>query len=95
LGALEPNPKVRVSKSTVYTELDDEMVLLNLATEMYFGLDAIGTQIWKLIEQGASPGAMFEQLLANYDVDPAELRADLSAFLDLLAEKGLTLEVDG
>jgi hypothetical protein len=83
-----------VSKSTVYTELDDEMVLLNLATEMYFGLDAIGTQIWKLIEQGATSGAMLEQLLAQYDVDPAKLRADLSAFLDSLAEKGLTREVD-
>jgi hypothetical protein len=83
-----------VGESTVFTQLDDEMVLLNLETGTYFGLDALGSRIWKLIEQGATEAAIFEQLLTEYAVEPLELRADLSAFLDLLGEKGLTHQVN-
>jgi hypothetical protein len=86
--------RLKVGESTVFTELDDEMVLLNLETGTYFGLDALGTRIWKLIEQGATEAAIFELLLAEYAVEPPQLRADLSAFLDQLGEKGLTHQVN-
>jgi hypothetical protein len=78
-----------LNETVVSAELDDEVVLLNVETGTYFGLDAIGSRIWRLLAQGAAEGDILERLLAEYDVEPAQLRSDLSGFLGVLTAKGL------
>ena len=78
-----------LNETVVSAELDDELVLLNVETGIYFGLDAIGSRIWRLLAQGAAEGDIFDRLLAEYDVEPAQLRSDLSGFLKVLTAKGL------
>src|SRR5215470_14819153 len=82
------------SESVVAAGLDDETVLLNVETGIYFGLDAIGTQIWKAIETGAREGEIVDRLLDEYEVDPAQLRSDVIQFIDLLITKDLARVVD-
>jgi len=82
------------SESVVGAGLDDETVLLNVETGIYFGLDAVGTQIWKAIETGAREGEIFERLLAEFEVEPAQLHTDLDAFIELLIAKDLARVVD-
>jgi hypothetical protein len=82
--------KVLVSEAVVSAELDDEAVLLNVQTGTYFGLDAVGTRIWKLLEQGATQEQICEHMLDEYEVEPDRLRSDVSQFLELMADKGLT-----
>lgn len=86
--------KLSVNDSVVCAELDDEAVLLNVETGIYFGLDAIGCQIWKLVEQGAGQEAIVEHLLTEYDVEPDELREDVADFLEMLQQKGLVRLAD-
>jgi hypothetical protein len=52
-------------------------VLLNLKTEMYLGLDSVGTRMWHLLYGSASLEDAYARLLAEYDVEPARLRDDL------------------
>ena len=78
-----------VSDSVVYAELDDEAVLLNVDTGIYFGLNGIATDIWRSLEQGASLNEIVELLLNEYEVEPAQLHADVSDFLTALAARGL------
>jgi hypothetical protein len=75
--------------SVVCAELDAELVLLDVETGVYFGLNEVGASIWKLLAEGATEAEIFTRLLGEYEVEPAELRSDLSRFLALLAEKGL------
>src|ERR1700745_4078361 len=72
--------------------LDRESVLLNLETEQYFGLDETGTRMWRLVTTAPNIGAAYEELLAEYDVQPDELRENLTELLGHLVEHGL-LEV--
>ena len=81
--------KLLVSDAVVSAELDDEAVLLNVETGVYFGLDAIGTRIWELLKRGASEDEIVQLLLDEYDVELSELQPDVARFLDLLVEKGL------
>ena len=81
--------RVSTPRQVVTRLLGDELVLLNLDTEIYFGLDEVGTRMWDVLSSSPSVEAAFEQLLSEYDVDPASLRADLETLLTQLVDGGL------
>ena len=81
--------KLSVPDSVLVRELQGESVLLNLDTESYFGLDDVGTRMWAALTASPSLEAAYEILLAEYDVEPERLSADLRVFVDKLAELGL------
>ena len=68
-----------------------ETVLLNLQTGVYFGLDSVGTEVWALLEQGASLRAIGEELAARYDAPPAQIEADVLRLAGDLARSGLVV----
>lgn len=72
--------------------LDNEAVLLNLASERYFGLDQTGTRMWQLATAAPSIDVAYQQLLAEYDVAPELLLDHLRELLRTLVDNGL-LEV--
>lgn len=77
-----------LTQSTVIAQpVGDEMVLLDLRTERYFGLDNVGTRIWQLLAEHQSTRAVYDCLLREFDVAPAELAGDLD---ELLADLSLT-----
>jgi hypothetical protein len=69
--------------------LDQESVLLNLETEQYFGLDETGTRMWQLVTASPNIDSAYQELLAEYDVDPEMLRSNLVELLDRLVDSGL------
>lgn len=92
--ALSFRSKVSVPEHVLTRELDGELVILDLQSEGYLGLDAVGTRIWQLLGSCESIEAAYEQLLAEYDVEPEVLRADLTELLEDLCERGL-VELEG
>ncbi len=67
----------------------DETVLLDLGSECYFGLDAVGTRVWQLLQQGASLAMVYECLLKEFAATPEQLHTDLIEFVHNLCETGL------
>lgn len=86
--------KYTVSESVVAAELEDEAVLLNVETGIYFGLDAVGSRIWELLSEGTSDDTLIDRLLAEYEVGADRLRSDVTTFLSELENKGLICAVD-
>ena len=81
--------RITVNEAVVHTELDEESILLNVETGIYFGLNALGTDIWRALAHGADGPEIVAQLTAAYDAPREQLLADLTAFLDQLAARGL------
>jgi len=81
--------RVALVADVVTRRLDDELVLLNLDSEAYYGLDEVGTRMWEVLSSSPSVEAAFEQLLSEYDVDAASLRGDLEKLVDELVKNGL------
>jgi len=81
---------VTINPDVAFRELDGEIVILNLETGTYFGLDEVGARTWKLIEDHGSLGAVFEALRSEYDATPSVLERDLLELVDHLCAKGLT-----
>ena len=80
---------VTVSPEVMLQEISGESVLLDLKSESYFGLDEVGTRIWRLIEQDGHLNAVHAALLVEYDVDPVRLENDLKDLTGRLADAGL------
>lgn len=93
-----PGPSARPTLTSTITvnpdvasrELDGELILLDLATGTYFGLDRVGARIWSLLGDRVRLAGVFETLLSEYEVAPAVLEHDLLALVDELCAKGLT-----
>ena len=81
--------RVSVPSNVLVRVLEQESVLLNLNTERYFGLDAVGTRMWQLVTSAPSIESAYAQLMDEFDVNPQILRSNLSDLLDHLNENGL------
>jgi hypothetical protein len=64
---------------------DGRAVLMDLRAGEYFGLDDVGTRIWQLIGTQATPIAIMDQLVDEYDASAEQLRIDATHFLTSLA----------
>ena len=75
---------VRVPDDVVFRELDGEAVVLNLESGMYFGLDEVGTRIWRLVEEHRSLRPALEALEVEFDAasDQAECSAAVASACD-------------
>ena len=70
----------------------EETVLLDLASGMYFGLDGVGKLIWESVSEGNSLAQAIDAVVAEYEVDPHQARADVLQFTRELVERGLLAE---
>lgn len=80
---------ISISKDVLSQELAGETVLLDLASENYFGLDAVGTRVWQLLSEGQDKTAVVEALLDEYEVEREVLEKDVTELLGRLSEAGL------
>lgn len=60
--------RIVIGKDLVYQELDGEMVILDMQSGQYFGIDLIGSRIWRLLEEQVPPAEIVERLLVEYEV---------------------------
>ena len=81
--------QVTVSPDVLFQEVDGETVLLDIQGECYFGLDKVGTRIWNLLQDNGDLQFAFETILAEYKVEPDQLKSDLTKLLNDLEEEGL------
>jgi hypothetical protein len=65
------------------SELAGEVVILNLASGNYYGLDAVGATIWNLIQTPGTVRDLCNALAAEYQIEPEICTADV---LELLTE---------
>ena len=86
---LKLSDRLSVAPDVLFQQVDGESVLLNLASESYFGLDPVGTRIWVLLGQDSSLQLAFDALCAEYEVEPERLEADLLALAQSLMDAGL------
>ena len=75
--------KVAVKKDILVQDMGGELVLLNLESEEYFGLDDVGSAMWSCLKESDSLQTAYDRLLDRYDVNPEELKQD---FLTLVAQ---------
>lgn len=80
---------VRAGRDVVFRELGGEMVLLDLKSGVYYGLNEIGARMWSLLVELRDPGQVVDALERQYAADRPQLVRDLEKLVAALSEKGL------
>ncbi len=94
MHALPTDPALPApSAAAVFQTVADGAVLLHTAHEVYYGLNAVGVEVWQLLPDSDDLAGLCTQLGRHYpDVPPDQLRADVVELLDALRAAGLVEE---
>jgi hypothetical protein len=78
-----------LSRDVRYRLLFNEAVVIRQDASEVLGLNLVGARILEWIDRGISRSAMIEKLAEEFDVNPAELQADVDAFVRELVALGI------
>jgi hypothetical protein len=85
--------RIAAAPNVTATPLPGELVLLQLDTGHYYGLDEIGARSWEfLVTQGLSVGDAAVKIAAEYEAEVAQVQGDLLALIASL-EKARLVEL--
>ncbi len=82
-------PPFRIPEHVLARKLDDEMVLLNLDSGEYFGLNDTGTRVWELLADGRSRQEVINCLTEEFEVAAEDALGHVATLCDELLEAGL------
>ena len=96
-GGINPAAGVAVRDATVISrnpsvlsaEVDGEVVMMSIEQGRYFGLDDIGSDIWKRLDTPRSFAELINRLASDYDADQATIAADVRDLLSRMAEQNV------
>ena len=80
-----------ISPEVFSQAIDDEIILLDMKSEHYFGLNDVGAAVFKILTQGATVEMLVHHLLEKYEVDQRQLENDIIELLQDLLSAGLIL----
>ncbi len=80
------------NKKFLCSAFSDEMMLMNLETGNYLGLNPVSTDIYKLAEQNATIEEILKNLLQKYDVDEETCRAQVITCINDMLDKGMLIK---
>jgi len=90
--AARANGMARVPDGVLLQHVADEIILLDLASGTYFGLDPIGSRMLDLMLLHGEVEDVLDALEAEYDASRATLARDLADLADQLREHGLVCQ---
>lgn len=80
---------VRVPGHVLMRQVGNEVVMLHLAQETYYGSNDVGARLMQLAETGATLAQIVEQLHAEFDADREQIESDVRRIAAALIAAGL------
>jgi len=77
------------SDDQVFAEVDGEIIMMDVVSGDYIGLNAVGSSIWGLIEVPKTLEQICAGLMGEYEIDEQTCRAETEHFLTSMSEKGM------
>ena len=73
----------------IAADMDGEKAMMSVEKGKYYGLNAIGSSIWELIDKPVTVQKVIEELLKEYDVEENRCQSDVCIFLNKMYDEGL------
>lgn len=86
--------RIQAIQEQISSSLDEESVILNLSSGIYYGLNSVGTRIWDLIQSPTTFNELKATLVSEYEVEPDRCDCDLAEIFQALDTAGL-IEIQG
>lgn len=86
---IKPETVIKRKENQLFSEIDEEVVMLSVENSEYYGMDKVGSRIWQLIEREITFKDLIKVLTEEYDVTEEQCKEDTIKFLEQLEEKKL------
>lgn len=90
---MDMNARHMRSEGFIEAEAGGETVMMNLELGKYFGLNAVASYIWSLIDQPRTIAELREAVCSEFAVSPDQCEQDVIAFVPTLIDRGLVRRV--
>lgn len=67
----------------------EEIIVLNMETGDYLGLNLVGSSIWEQLETPQRISVIIEKLIEEFDVEYEDCKRDTMDYLDKIMDLGL------
>ena len=81
--------RVLIPPQVMARQVGEETIILDLASGMYFGLDAVGARMWQLMGEGKTLADVVVAMLAEYDAPIEEIERDVVELAEMLDSRHL------
>jgi hypothetical protein len=78
----------------IQSKIGEEVVMLDMDSGFYFGLNSVASIIWDMMENGISFEDLCDQLTEQFEVERTLCEADTQELLDQLLEKKIIRVVE-
>jgi len=89
-----PSTVVARSGGLIESEIDEEIVALNIETGTCYGLNGVGSRIWSLLEKPVPISEICATLIAEYQVEPDTCQRDVIELMKELSRENLIVVTD-
>lgn len=86
---LDENTAIIRKNEVIFSEMDGELVMMDLEKNSYFGLNAVGKEIWELLTEAKTINGLCATLMQKYDVELERCKQDVTAMVNKMVEVGI------
>lgn len=84
-----------ISPDVFAEPIGSETVLVHLDNDRIYELNVTASRVWQLLQSGLARDGIAEQIMGEFDVEEAQLIAELDSFVEDLVRDGLIRERQG
>jgi hypothetical protein len=74
------------SKQVVQSKIDNEVVMMDIESGFYFGLNSVASVIWELLKSEKTVNELVDYLITEYEVNYEQCLAETNALIKKMIE---------
>ena len=75
------------NKEVIQSRIGDEIVMLDVESGFYFGLNSVASVIWDMMKEEVGLEFMIPELMKKFDIDRATCELDTLELINQMVEK--------
>ena len=75
----------------ITNEIDDEILMMSIEDGKYYGLNPVGSEIWKLIEEPKTIEEIIPALMEIFDIDEETCSKESLDFIESMIKNNIIL----
>ena len=88
-STISQRQNLKVNPDVLFQRLENDAVLLHMKTDRFYNLNRTGTRFWELLSEGHDLVRIQEQMLREFDVEPAALEKEIKDMIVSLQNEDL------
>ena len=89
---LPPTSALSRNIEIITNEIDDEILMMSIEDGKYYGLNAVGSEIWKMLDEPKSIEEIIPALKEIFDIDDETCRKESLDFIESMIKNNIILK---